>query len=105
MNHQPFTWEQHAELGGALAVFRDRLNSICVELSNTWGKNSLEARRSFTALAAIDRLLSALDDRVCAEHREPEKRPQFIYYPNKDARAWYAARGETLIGGVQGSEK
>jgi hypothetical protein len=93
-----FTWDEHARLGRALRDVRnDVLIKAACNIPTAYGLNSREARAARRALDAIDRLRCVMDDCVCRESREPEKKPIHIYYGNTMPNL----EGRTRVNGPQ----
>ncbi len=57
----------HVEIGANLQTSRDYLVHLAVDLANTYGKASREARAADKALRAVDELRHTLDDASAGE--------------------------------------
>jgi hypothetical protein len=78
------TLDEHRGLGLELAVMRDRLLSLSVDLANTYGETTPVGRAALASHDQIDRLRSLLDSRLADEN--PVAFSASVYYPAPDAR-------------------
>ncbi|GGQ33196.1 hypothetical protein [Streptomyces roseolilacinus] len=81
------TFEQHVEMGQALAAMRDELLSRHVDLANAYplsGREALPAKKLEAAYRAIDEARSELENALFREH--PEVAQTSVYYPAAEDR-------------------
>lgn len=81
------TFEEHAEMGLALASIRNELLHRHVQLANAYprsGQPAVPARKLDAAIGAIDEARSELEDALFREY--PETAQTTVYYPQPEDR-------------------
>ncbi|MEU1088936.1 hypothetical protein ABZ401_19235 [Streptomyces sp. NPDC005892] len=81
------TADEHADLGRRLAVMRDELSRIQVQLSGAYpqtGPAALPIRQVIAARTALDKARSALDNALFEEY--PAVAKTTVYYPHPEDR-------------------
>ncbi|MFF3128525.1 hypothetical protein ACFVRD_41080 [Streptomyces sp. NPDC057908] len=81
------TADEHADLGRRLAVMRDELSHIHVQLSGAYaqtGPASLPAKKIVAARKALDEARSGLENALYQEY--PESAATTVYYPHPEDR-------------------
>ncbi len=81
MKHK-LTIQQHSDIAGPLLDSIQRVGLINLRASQAYGKRSKPARSSDRAFTVLQRLRSALDDALCAEHPRDDS-VLTIYYPDR----------------------
>ncbi|MEV6165609.1 hypothetical protein AB0L71_27595 [Streptomyces sp. NPDC052052] len=100
MKKKRLTLGEHTQLGRHLAVIRDELTTLHVQLGNAYphtGPESGPARNLAKATKALDEARSSLENFLFREH--PEQATTHIYYPATEDRARpIRAKGPALDG-------
>ncbi|WP_157875560.1 hypothetical protein [Streptomyces sp. CNQ431] len=81
------SWEEHVEMGRALASLRDELTHRHVTLGNAYplsGPESIPAKKVEMAVKAIDQARSELENALFREH--PGVAQTSVYYPPSENR-------------------
>ncbi|MFE9461679.1 hypothetical protein [Streptomyces californicus] len=80
MTKPRYTMEQHEHLGMRLAVIRDELLNLYVDVANAYPKTGPEARHLGRAYETIDKARCELENAMFREHPEGSTR---VYYPRR----------------------
>lgn len=89
------SWEEHVEMGLALASLRDELTHRRVRLGNAYplsGPESVPAKKLEAAVKAIDQARSELDEALFREH--PGEAQPSVYYPPSEDRVAFPSPQE-----------
>lgn len=81
------TFEEHTEMGQALASMRDELLRRRVHLANAYpesGQSGVPAKKLDVAVRAIDEARDELENALYREH--PEMAQTTVYYPHPEDR-------------------
>lgn len=83
MRKPGLTPKRHLEIGSELAVMRDRLHTIMIEVMTAYPLGSRQAREAEKVIRAFSHLRSVLDSAACAEddrHHQLGKAAIKAYY-------------------------